>query len=55
MALTSAGPMPIKATDAERFLQGKTPDAKTIAEAARLAAAAASPSAGSARLGRIQT
>jgi aerobic carbon-monoxide dehydrogenase medium subunit len=45
VALTSAGPMPIKATDAERFLQGKTPDAKTIAEAARLAAAATSPSA----------
>jgi carbon-monoxide dehydrogenase medium subunit len=44
VALTSVGPTPIKATDAERFLQGKTPDAQTIAEAARLAAAATSPS-----------
>ena len=44
VALTSVGPTPIKATDAERFLQGKTPDAQTIAEAARLAAGATSPS-----------
>jgi carbon-monoxide dehydrogenase medium subunit len=44
VGLTSVGPMPIKATDAERFLQSKMPDAKTIAEAARLAAAATAPS-----------
>ena len=45
IGLTAAGPTPIKATEAERFLQKKKPDAATIAEAARLAAAAASPSA----------
>jgi len=45
IALTSAGPTPVKATDAEKFLQGKTPDAATIAEAARLSGKAASPSA----------
>ena len=44
IGLTAAGPTPIKATDAERFLLKKKPDAATIAEAARLAAAAASPS-----------
>jgi carbon-monoxide dehydrogenase medium subunit len=42
--LTSAGPTPIKAVEAERFLQGKKPDRDTIAEAARLAGRAASPS-----------
>jgi carbon-monoxide dehydrogenase medium subunit len=45
IGLTSAGPTPIKAVEAERFLQGKTPDRDTIAEASRLAAKAASPSA----------
>jgi carbon-monoxide dehydrogenase medium subunit len=45
IGLTSAGPTPIKATEAERFLQNKTPDRQTIAEAARLAAKAASPTA----------
>jgi aerobic carbon-monoxide dehydrogenase medium subunit len=45
IALTSAGPIPLKANDAERFLLKKKPDAKTIAEAARLAGLAASPSA----------
>jgi carbon-monoxide dehydrogenase medium subunit len=45
IALTSAGPTPVKATNAETFLQGKTPDAATIAAAARLAGQAASPSA----------
>jgi carbon-monoxide dehydrogenase medium subunit len=45
IALTAAGPTPIRATEAERFLQKKKPDAKTIAEAARLAGQAASPSA----------
>jgi carbon-monoxide dehydrogenase medium subunit len=45
IGLTAAGPKPIKATDAERFLLRKKPDAATIAEAARLAAAATSPTA----------
>jgi carbon-monoxide dehydrogenase medium subunit len=45
VALTSAGPTPVKATEAERFLVGKPLDDATIAEAARLAAAAANPSA----------
>ena len=40
----SAGPSPVKAVEAERFLQGKTPDSGTIAEAARLAGKAGSPS-----------
>lgn len=45
IALTNAGPTPLEAADAARFLAGKTPDAKTIAEAAKLAAAKANPSA----------
>jgi carbon-monoxide dehydrogenase medium subunit len=45
IGLTNAGPTPIKAVEAERFLQGKTPDAATVAEASRLAAAATDPSA----------
>jgi aerobic carbon-monoxide dehydrogenase medium subunit len=45
IALTSAGPTPVRAADAERFLQGKMPDAATIAAAAKLAAGATSPSA----------
>ena len=45
IALTAAGPMPIKAVEAERFLLKKQPDPATIAEAARLAAAAAAPTA----------
>jgi carbon-monoxide dehydrogenase medium subunit len=45
IALTAAGPTPIKAVEAEKFLQKKKPDAKTIAEAAKLAAQATSPSA----------
>jgi len=44
IGLTSAGPSPVKAVEAERFLQGKTPDSGTIAEAARLAGKAGSPS-----------
>jgi carbon-monoxide dehydrogenase medium subunit len=44
IGLTNVGPTPIKATDAEQFLRGKAPDAATFAEAARRAAAAASPS-----------
>jgi aerobic carbon-monoxide dehydrogenase medium subunit len=45
IGLTAAGPVPIRATDAERFLLKKKPDAGVIAEAARLAAAATSPTA----------
>jgi aerobic carbon-monoxide dehydrogenase medium subunit len=52
IALTSAGPTPIKAGDAERFLLKKKPDAKTLAEAARLTGLAASPSAD--RRGSVQ-
>src|SRR4029453_1706453 len=52
IALTSAGPTPLKAGDAERFLLKKKPDAKTLAEAARLAGLAASPSAD--RRGSVQ-
>jgi carbon-monoxide dehydrogenase medium subunit len=43
IGLTNLGPTPIKATDAEQFLKGKKPDDATFAEAARRAAAAASP------------
>jgi carbon-monoxide dehydrogenase medium subunit len=45
IGLTAAGPMPIEAVEAERFLRGKKPDDGAIREAARLAAAATSPSA----------
>jgi aerobic carbon-monoxide dehydrogenase medium subunit len=45
IGLTAAGPLPIKAADAERFLQNKKPDAAAIAEASRLAAAATEPTA----------
>lgn len=45
IGLTNAGPTPIKATEAERYLARKKPDAAGIAEAARLAAKATSPSA----------
>jgi carbon-monoxide dehydrogenase medium subunit len=45
IALTNAGPTPIEATAASKFLVGKTPDEKAIAETARLAAQAGSPSA----------
>ena len=45
IGLTNAGPTPIKATAAERYLQGRQPDAEAIATAARLAADATSPSA----------
>jgi carbon-monoxide dehydrogenase medium subunit len=52
IGLTAAGPVPIKAKDAEQFLVGEKPDAATIAEAARLAAAATDPSAD--RRGAVQ-
>lgn len=45
IALTNAGPTPIRAAGAERLLTGKAPTAELIAEAARQAAAATSPSA----------
>src|SRR3954464_4928189 len=45
IALTNAGPPPLRATDAEQYLVGKQPDAGVIAEAARRAAAIATPSA----------
>jgi aerobic carbon-monoxide dehydrogenase medium subunit len=45
IGLTAAGPVPIKATDAEQFLLKKKPDAAAIAEAARRAAAATDPTA----------
>jgi carbon-monoxide dehydrogenase medium subunit len=45
IGLTNAGPTPVQATAAEQFLNGKKLDAGTIAEAARLAASAAAPSA----------
>lgn len=45
IALTNAGPTPVEAGDAAKFLVGKTPDAKTIGEAAKLAAAKSDPSA----------
>ncbi|MFQ5935243.1 MAG: FAD binding domain-containing protein [Acidiferrobacterales bacterium] len=43
IGLTNAGPTPIKATEAENYLQGKKPDDTAIAEAARLAAQATAP------------
>ena len=45
IGLTNAGPVPVKASAAEAFLAGKKPDAATLAEAARIASEAASPSA----------
>jgi carbon-monoxide dehydrogenase medium subunit len=45
IGLTSAGPVPVRAAAAERFLTGKKPTDEVIAEAARLAAAAAAPTA----------
>ncbi|HSM87677.1 MAG TPA: xanthine dehydrogenase family protein subunit M, partial [Candidatus Limnocylindrales bacterium] len=45
IALTNAGPTPMRAKKAEDFLRGKKPDAATIAQAAQLAADAGQPSA----------
>lgn len=45
IGLTSAGPTPVKAREAEAFLQGRAPEPSVVAEAARLAAAATSPTA----------
>jgi carbon-monoxide dehydrogenase medium subunit len=45
IALTNAGPTAIDALEARKFLDGKKPDGKNIAEAARLAGEVAKPSA----------
>lgn len=45
IALTNAGPTPLRAADAESFLTGQQPTGERIAEAARRAAAIASPNA----------
>src|SRR4051794_29379745 len=45
IALTNAGPTPLRAIDAEQYLTGKQPGDDVIAEAARLASVIASPSA----------
>jgi carbon-monoxide dehydrogenase medium subunit len=45
IALTNAGPTPVRAVEAERHLLGKRLDAAAVAEAARLAGAAANPTA----------
>ncbi len=45
IALTNAGPTPLRAGDAEQYLIGKQPSAEVIAEAARRASAIATPSA----------
>jgi carbon-monoxide dehydrogenase medium subunit len=44
IGLTAAGPTPVKAVEAERFLLDKVPDAGAVAEAARLASEASAPS-----------
>ena len=45
IALTNAGLTPVEAVDAAKYLTGKTPDDKTLMEAAKMAAAKSSPSA----------
>jgi len=45
LALTNAGKTPVHATAAEKYLRGRKPDAATLAEAGRIAAQAASPTA----------
>lgn len=45
IGLTNAGPTPLRAGDAERYLTGKFADEEAIAETARRAAAATSPNA----------
>jgi len=44
IGLTNAGPTPVRAVEAERLLTGQVPSGELIAEVARKAAAAASPS-----------
>ncbi|HTS79000.1 MAG TPA: xanthine dehydrogenase family protein subunit M [Myxococcaceae bacterium] len=45
IGLTNLGPTPIKASEAEKSLVGKRPDAAAMAEASRLVAKASSPTA----------
>jgi carbon-monoxide dehydrogenase medium subunit len=45
IGLTNAGPKPLRAAEAERFLAGKQPTDEVIAEAARLVVADTSPTA----------
>ena len=45
IALTNAALTPVEVADAAKFLAGKMPDDKTIAEAAKMAASKSSPSA----------
>ncbi len=45
IGLTNAGLTPVRAAEAEKYLQGRKPDAAAIAEAAKLAAKASDPSA----------
>jgi carbon-monoxide dehydrogenase medium subunit len=45
IALTNAGPTPLEATEAAKFLVGKTPSESLIAEAAAMAAKRSAPSA----------
>jgi carbon-monoxide dehydrogenase medium subunit len=45
IGLTNAGPTPLEATEAQRYLVGKMPEPTVIAEAARMAAAKGSPTA----------
>jgi len=45
IGLTNAGPTPVRAKEAERYLKGKKPDEAAVAEAARLAASSARPTA----------
>ncbi len=52
IALTNAALTPVEALDAAKFLVGKMPDEKTIAEAAKLAGAKSAPSAD--RRGSVQ-
>ncbi len=52
IALTNAGPTPIRATAAEKLLTGQTPTPERLAEAARLAGDATSP--GADRRGQIE-
>jgi len=52
IALTNAGPTPIRAADAEQFLTGQAPTDERLAEAAKRAAAAAAP--GADRRGQVE-
>jgi carbon-monoxide dehydrogenase medium subunit len=45
IALTNAGPTPVEAVEAQKFLEGKTPDEDVISKTSALAAKAGSPGA----------